>query len=73
MTPAQIAFIRNRWKRITFIFDPEPAAQKRALRYAEECSALGMETEILDLEWDHDPGDASPEEVKQVRIELFGL
>lgn len=57
----------TKYKKVYIIFDPEPLAQKNALAMAEKLSMFGCETEVIDTELDHDPGDMTADEVQQLR------
>lgn len=59
-----------RYKKAYIVFDPEEEAQKRAIKLAEKISALGCGAEVVNTELDHDPGDMTEEEVKNLRKEL---
>lgn len=71
MTKQQQELLYTRFKKVTFLFDPEYEAQKRAEKYGSNLASLGMDVEIADLELDHDPGDLTEEEVQYVRKELI--
>ncbi len=70
MTPQQIELIASRFSKAVFLFDPEYKAQKRAEKQGADLAALGLEVNIADLEFDHDPGDLSEDEIIYVRKEL---
>jgi DNA primase len=72
MTEAQINLLSRRFSKIRFLFDPEPAAQKRALFYANKIAALGVSVDVLDSELGHDPGDFTEKEV-QIFRDALGL
>ena len=69
MTEAQIKIL-SRYRRVVFLFDPEPEAQGRARKAANKLSAMGVETELVDLEMEEDPGELSPKQVRMIRREL---
>jgi len=71
MSPEQINLIATRYKKVIFLFDNEKQAQDRARKYGEQLSALGVEVEIFNPEFEHDPGDYTKEEEKIVRRELL--
>lgn len=66
MTEAQCRMLAT-YKRVVFVFDPDPVAQGRAKKYAERVAALGAMVSVLDLQMDKDPGELNEEEVKDVR------
>jgi DNA primase len=70
MTDAQTRLLARRFRRVTFVFDPEPAAQRRAERYAADLASMGLTVNVLDTELDHDPGSMSTDEVRDLRREL---
>ena len=70
MSNEQLTLLASRFKKVIFLFDNEKPAQDRAREYAEQLSALGIETEIFNPEFEHDPGDYDSEEELIVRKEL---
>ena len=58
------------YKKIYIVFDPEETAQLRAKKVAERLSIFGIKVEIVNTELDHDPGDMTEEEAKNLRKEL---
>jgi DNA primase len=66
----QINLLAKRYKKVIFLFDNEKQAQQRAKKYGSELSALGVEVEIFNPEFEHDPGDYTKEEEKIVKQEL---
>jgi hypothetical protein len=70
MSQQQIHLLASRYKKAIFLFDNEKQAQDRAKKYGEQLSALGVEVEIFNPEFEHDPGDYTKEEEKIVRQEL---
>jgi hypothetical protein len=70
MSSQQINLLAKRYKKVIFLFDNEKMAQDRAKKYGEQLSALGVEVEIFNPEFEHDPGDYTKEEEKIVRQEL---
>jgi DNA primase (bacterial type) len=66
----QIILLANRYKKIIFLFDNEREAQDRAKKYGQRLAGLGVEVEIFNPEFEHDPGDYNLEEEKFVRKEL---
>jgi hypothetical protein len=66
----QINLLSKRFKKVIFLFDNEKQAQDRARKYGEQLSALGVEVEIFNSEFEHDPGDYSSEEELAIRREL---
>jgi DNA primase len=70
MSNQQINLLTKRYKKVVFIFDNEKQAQYRAKKYGEQLSALGVEVEIFNPEFEHDPGDYTKEEELAVRREL---
>jgi DNA primase len=66
----QINLLAKRYKKVIFLFDNEKQAQDRARKYGEQLSALGVEVEIFNPEFEHDPGDYTKEEELAVRREL---
>ena len=71
MSSEQITLLASRFKKVIFLFDNEKPAQDRARKYAEQLSALGIETEIFNPEFEHDPGDYDSSEELIVRKELL--
>ena len=69
VTPAQVRKIAI-YEKVYIVFDPEEAAQKRALNLAERLSALGSDVEVVDIGGDSDPGDMDEKSVKKLRKEL---
>lgn len=53
-------------RKVLIAFDPEPEAQDRARRLADELTVAGTEVMILDS-LDVDPGDLSPKDVQELR------
>jgi hypothetical protein len=70
MSPEQINLLAKRYKKVIFLFDNEKQAQDRARKYGEQLSALGVEVEIFNPEFEHDPGDYAKDEELAVRREL---
>lgn len=72
MTKAQVVRL-SRYKRVSFLFDPEPEAQARAMEVARELAALGIEIELLNADFGdgRDPGDLTPEEARDLRDAIF--
>ena len=66
----QINLLAKRYKKVIFLFDNEKQAQDRAKKYGEQLSALGVEVEIFNPEFEHDPGDYILDEELAVRREL---
>jgi hypothetical protein len=66
----QINLLAKRFKKVIFLFDNEKMAQDRARKYGEQLSALGVEVEIFNPEFEHDPGDYTLEEEQFCRHEL---
>jgi hypothetical protein len=62
--------LAKRYKKVIFLFDNEKQAQDRAKKYGSELSSLGVEVEIFNPEFEHDPGDYTLEEESAVRREL---
>ena len=59
----------RKWKRRFILFDPEPAAQKRARELAEYLALFPGSTEVLSG-FDSDPGEFSEGLVKEIRKEV---
>jgi DNA primase len=70
MSDQQINLLSKRFKKVIFLFDNEKQAQDRAKKYGEQLSALGVEVEIFNPEFEHDPGDYTRDEENIVRKEL---
>jgi DNA primase len=66
----QINLLSKRFKKVIFLFDNENPAQLRAKKYGEQLSALGVEVEIFNPEFEHDPGDYTKDEENFCRKEL---
>lgn len=60
------------FSKVVFVFDPEPEAQAKALKYAQALASIDIEAEVLDIGLDHDPGDCTEDEVKEIRNLVFG-
>jgi hypothetical protein len=60
----------SEYEKVVFLYDPEPEAQRRAKKLAEQVASLGVIAEVVDTEYDHDPGDMTEDEVSYVRREL---
>lgn len=67
MTQAQKELIYEKYDEVTFLFDPEYEAQKRAEEHGNDLAALGVTVNICNMEWEHDPGSLTEEEIKKVR------
>jgi hypothetical protein len=52
------------------MFDNEPRAQAKAKKVCQMLSALGVDVELVNHDWAHDLGDATEEEVLEVKREL---
>lgn len=61
---------RKGFEKVYFIFDPEKSAQERAIKQAKLLASHGIKVEVIDMEWEHDPGDLTEMEVKILRKEL---
>jgi hypothetical protein len=70
MSEDQIILLAKRFNKVIFLFDNEKEAQSRAKKYGERLVGLGVEAEIFNPEFVHDPGDYNLEEEKFVRREL---
>jgi DNA primase len=70
MSIQQINLLAKRYKKVIFLFDNEKQAQSRARKYGSELSSLGVEVEIFNPEFEHDPGDYTKEEELFCRKEL---
>jgi len=70
MPEEQIILLANRFKKVIFLFDNENEAQLRAKKYGERLAGLGIEVEIFNPEFEHDPGDYNASEEAEVRREL---
>jgi len=70
MTPSQVQLIRSRFNKVTFFFDPEINAQKRAEKQGNLLASLGLDVEIFDSELKHDPGSLTEDELLMVKKEL---
>lgn len=66
----QIILLANRFKKVIFLFDNEKMAQERAKKYGQRLAGLGVDVEIFNPEFEHDPGDYTKEEENFVRREL---
>jgi 5S rRNA maturation endonuclease (ribonuclease M5) len=66
----QIILLAERYKKVIFLFDNEKEAQLRAKKYGERLAGLGVDVEIFNPEFEHDPGDYNLEEENFVRQEL---
>ena len=67
MTQAQKELIYEKYDEVTFLFDPVYEAQKRAEEHGNDLAALGVTVNICNMEWEHDPGSLTEEEIKKVR------
>lgn len=70
MTREQILLLKDRFKEVLFLFDSEKEAQQRAKKQAEQVASYGIEAYVVDMEWSHDPGALTPEEVSIVKRAL---
>lgn len=70
MTEEQLIFLSKQFKKVILLFDNEKEAQDRAIQYGERLIGLGMEVEIFNPEFKHDPGAYTIEEENRVREEL---
>lgn len=77
MTKAQLLRL-SRYKRVSFLFDPEEQAQARAREAGVELAAMGVEVDILKADFGlnakgeaRDPGDLMEVEAEAVRNEIF--
>jgi DNA primase len=70
MSEEQIILLANRFKKIILLFDNEKPAQDRAKKYGERLAGLGVEVEIFNSEFEHDPGDYTEKEKLFCRKEL---
>lgn len=67
----QQMLIADRFKRVYFLFDNEPLAQKRAEDYGKMLAVHGLEVELLCLENHKDPGELTSEEIVELRETIF--
>lgn len=67
---AQLALL-GRYPVRAVMFDPEPEAQRRARKLADDLSVFPGRTFNVELDAE-DPGEARPREVRQVRRAVFG-
>lgn len=72
MTLAQMELLALRYTSIVFLFDPEEKAQERAKKHSYVLlSTLGIkDVSVVDMEWEHDPGSLTDEEVSIIKEEL---
>lgn len=70
MSSKQLILLKNSFKKVIFLFDNEKEAQDRAIIYGERLIGLGIEVEICNPEFKHDPGSYTIEEENRVRKEL---
>lgn len=57
----------TKYKKVYIVFDPEVEAQERAKNLADRVAVFGSKVYIVDTELDHDPGDMTEGEVKDLR------
>lgn len=69
VTEAQIREL-SKFKKVFVMFDNEPKAQAKAKKICQMLSVMGVDVELVNHGWDHDLGDASDEEVEEVKKEL---
>ena len=69
-TTEQVRLLRN-VKRAFVLFDTEEAAQENASRLAYDLSAFVSDVNLYELD-SGDPGDLTDDDVKSIRIEIFG-
>ena len=69
-TPEQVRLLRN-VKRAFVLFDTEEAAQENASKLAYDLSAFVSDVHIYELD-QGDPGELTDDDVKSIRIEIFG-
>ena len=72
MTLAQMELLAVRYSSIVFLFDPEVKAQERAKKHSYTLlSELEIQdVSVVDMEWEHDPGSLTDEEVAILKKEL---
>jgi len=66
LTDQQLRLLTT-YKKVVFLFDSEPDAQKRAEKYASAIGSLGVHTHVVDLETDKDPAKLPDHIVREVR------
>jgi len=71
MTEFQIKLLAA-YRKVIFLFDPEPEAQAKADQAATKLSSFGCKVEKIDLEIDRDPAELTDEEALELRRELLG-
>ena len=69
-TTEQVRLLRN-VKRAFVLFDTEEAAQENASKLAYDLSAFVSDVHIYELD-QGDPGELTDDDVKSIRIEIFG-
>lgn len=76
MTKEQLLMLSH-WKHVTFLFDPEPEAQKHAEEYAREVAMYGSDVDIAFEDFGtlpngdkRDLGDLAPHELTRIKNEL---
>lgn len=71
VTDEQVKWLRDRrFRSIYILFDPEGKAQARAIKLAKRLGTICNRMtciDVIDMEWEHDPGDLTDDEVLQVR------
>lgn len=76
MTKEQLLMLAH-WRRVIFLFDPEPEAQRHADEYAREVAMYGSDVEVAYEDFGtlpngdkRDLGDLAPHEITRIRNEL---
>lgn len=70
MSDKQINLLAKRYTKVVFLFDNEKEAQERANKYGNQLVSLGVEVEIFNPEYKHDPGAYTEIETNKVKEEL---
>ncbi len=73
MTSSQINLLNRRFDKITFLFDSELEAQKKAGLYCAQLSSLGKNVELVQLKKVRDPADLSRRTAEEVRNDIFSM
>jgi len=73
VTPEQILFLKNRYKKIFVCFDNEPGAQEHGREVGMNLSAVGVDVELVNIcepFGKNDPGELTFDEVSSIKKEL---
>lgn len=73
VTPEQVLFLKNRYKKIFICFDNEPAAQEHGREVGKNLASVGVDVELVNICSafnKNDPGELDYNEVIEIKKEL---